>query len=44
MANKIAKISTKVKRRQKKRGVVEIKGTSGGEYTLNGKEYRGIII
>jgi len=41
MANKIAKISTKVKRRQKKRGVVEIKGTSGGEYTLNGKEYRG---
>jgi len=41
MANKIAKISTKVKRRQKKRGVVEIKGTSGGEYTLNGQEYRG---
>ena len=40
MAIKI-KISTKVKRRQKKRGVVEIKGTSGGEYTLNGKEYRG---
>ena len=32
---------TKVKRRQKKRGVVEIKGTSGGEYTLNGQEYRG---
>jgi hypothetical protein len=36
-----SRYTPKVKRRQKKRGVVEIKSTSGGEYTLNGQEYRG---
>jgi hypothetical protein len=34
--------ATKVTRRQRRRGVVEIKGTDGGEYTLNGQEYRGL--
>ena len=33
--------SKKVTRRQKRRGVSEIKTTIGGEYTLNGKDYIG---
>jgi len=40
MARKI-KPSTKVTRRQNRLGVSEIKTTTGGEYTFNGKEFIG---
>jgi len=40
MARKI-KPSTRVTRRQNRLGVSEIKTTSGGEYTLNGKPFIG---